>query len=256
MKDQAEERVQQLLAALRSEGEDPLDCAACQERLPDFLTARLHGDEAALAAAPLVEVRNHLALCAYCAAAAAEVEGWLAESQRDTIPIAASYPSFDLPFPASLVPPARAATEGARLAQIVEAAVAQGKRWMRDASGGLYLLFGPSLAPATAWAVKSDAADGPLAQTAVGAEEVGDWEVEAAAFAQEMEAEGGEPLCRVEVAVYRPKASDAVLTEISVALDDGVRVQTQLTDAAGVAEFADVPVGRLAQAVIYIGLDA
>src|SRR5262249_36517831 len=90
--------LQALVTALRSPVEDTISCATCQAMLPDFIQAHHSGELVHTAGPRFVELRNHLALCPHCTAAYEQVMVALQESERDVIPPAEAYPTFDLAF--------------------------------------------------------------------------------------------------------------------------------------------------------------
>lgn len=244
--------MRRLVGAIRSDIEDHIDCTVCQERLPQFIAAGIGGETQALGTAAMTEVRDHLSLCPYCTAAYAQVSEWMSIGEVGALPAQSSYPDFDLlvsSLPESTPQPSVAKSS---FADLLHAVAAQGKRWTEDARGRVYLLF--DLEPQTAaWAVKSGEAGRMLAQTVVSDEEITGWEVEASAFASD--AEDGP--CSIEVAIYHSGSSGSTLAGIPVALvslDEGTTFAAQWTDAAGIAEFKDIPLERLARTAVQIGL--
>ena len=247
-----EEEMRRLVAAIQSDVEDHIDCTVCQERLPEYMAAQIGGDAQRLGNAPMIEVRDHLSLCPYCTAAYAQVSEWMSVGEVDAVPPAPSYPDFDLPVSALSKPPTQPPTSTSSFAAGLQAIAAQGRRWVEDTRGGIYLLLDPRPL-AAAWAVKSGEESSLLAHTVVGEEEIPGWEVEASAFAGEV----GSGLCSIEVAIFRPGAAGATLGGIPIALvvlEDGTTLAAQLTDVAGVTEFKDVSLDRLARIAVQVQL--
>lgn len=90
-----------LLAALPLDAEDALTCAACQDRLPEYLLAqaeRRAGD------AEWAGVALHLRTCPHCAAVYADLADMLALAQRERGVEPPAYPQPRLPFAAAARP--------------------------------------------------------------------------------------------------------------------------------------------------------
>ncbi|MFQ5340106.1 MAG: hypothetical protein ACE5F6_01020 [Anaerolineae bacterium] len=235
-------RLRQMAQALESTVEDRLTCDACQERLADYIHAQVTGT----AGAEFAVVRDHLALCPHCAGAYAQVYEWVVESLADAVPVSETYPAFDLPFEA----------QPSWSEDVVQRAVEQGRQWVQDAVGAVYVLFGPGLQatsrvhrggqPAVAWATKSAEPGTLLYQAALGEEAAPGWEIEVSAFA------GDEKTSQIEVAVYQPGIPDAELAGVPVALRYEEVTETAETDAGGVVEFAGLPTAKLDQVVVRI----
>lgn len=244
-------QLRQWLAAIAGHVDDALTCEQSQAQLPDFLMTQM---DAATSDGPdsarFADLRNHLALCPFCTEAYAQSAEWLLASLRDEVPAASVYPTFHFSFltktPTSL--PTSVATMPAVAARLHDA-IDAGKRWLDDAAGGFFLLFGPNLQsqPAVAWATKSAAPGSLLAQMVLTEEEIASWEVTVAAFAQE----GAADLCEIEVALFR---TGVTLQGIAVALSTGSDERRAETDSSGVVTFDDVPLAQLPQVVVHIAL--
>jgi hypothetical protein len=216
-------------------------------------------------------VRVHLALCPYCAEAYSQVAEWIQASEADRVEVTTEYPHFDFSFLSDdRIDNATAAALGAAssedavspwLMERVGQAIAAGKSWVGDAAGNLYLWLGSGLKtqPTAGWALKSAEPGARLAHTlfsgdATGShtgDELAQWEIEISAVADdEIETE-----CQIEVAVY-PLGGQRELAGIVVMLHSGSMVQRMLTDAAGVAVFAGVPIGALDQVIVQVGVGA
>lgn len=241
--------LRQWLEALGSDTVDRIDCDSCQAELPDFIHAQT---SLALQAEPPAtrfdDVRAHLALCPYCLAAYAQVSEWVLASQADEIPVAATYPAFDLAF-LDIEAPATSVTWPATMLQ---RSLEEGRRWLADAAGGLYILFGDTLPskPASGWAIKSAEGSTLLAQTILSEDEIGDWEIEVSAFADEHDETNG----RVEVAIYPLGSPLGNGAGIRVTLGYDAITATQTTDIGGVAFFANVPLEHLPHVVVRVEL--
>jgi len=220
--------------ALWSTVEDRLTCDACQERLADYVHAQVTGT----AGAEFADIRNHLALCPHCAGAYTQVYEWVVESLADAVPVSETYPAFELPFEA----------QPSWAKEVVQQAVEQGRQWVQDALGAVYVLFGPGIQrqPAVAWATKSAEPGALLYQATLGEEAAPGWEIEVSAFAAD------EKTSRIEVSVYRPGVPEAELDGIPVTLRYEEVSATAETDAGGVAEFAGLPTAKLDQVVVRI----
>jgi hypothetical protein len=238
-----------LLRALAEGREDRLSCDACQALLPEYIHVQLNFDPGASSERPNREVTNHLAQCPYCVAAYAEATELVLAYTDFAIPAAASYPAFDV-LPAN--PASQVATAPAWATDIVRRAIAEGKQWVEDTLGGVYLLFQPSGQgqPALAWGIKAGEPGALLAQTVWVEPEGEGWEIEASAFADAQRSD----LCRVEVAVYRVGDPDAVLAGMTVMLRGHEILQTRTTDESGIVEFIEIPKAELAEAAIRVSL--
>jgi hypothetical protein len=242
--------VQQLIQALRDKREDRISCERFQMRLPDYIYAQLQLEPDMPPESDHQDIRNHLALCPYCAVAYAEVTDWLLASQGDLVPVAAFYPAFEVP--AATQPSAAASAPPPWSVEVVRRAFADKKQWVEDTLGGLYLLFGQGVQAqgAPGWALKSSEQSKMLAQTIVGDEQVEGWEIEATAFEDAQEA----GLCRIEVALYRLDAPGVDLAGMAVTLRVGEAMQTRMTDESGVVEFEAIPLAELAHCAIRVTL--
>lgn len=233
------DHLRRLAQAVAGSVEDQLTCDECQAQLPEFVHAQTTGavDE------QFDAVRGHLALCPHCADAYDQISELVRASRADAVPVADSYPEFDL----------STATATSLTGDVVQDALDRGRQWVRDAAGALYVLFGPGLQtrPTPAWATKSAQPGTLLYQVTLGAEETAGWEVEVLVFAEDDET------CNIEVALYRPGANDTDLVQIPIALRYGDVVRTRTTDAGGVAEFDRVPTTSLEDVVIRVepGID-
>ncbi len=227
-------RLRQMAQALESTVEDRLTCDACQDRLADYVHTQVTG----VAGPEFADVRDHLTLCPHCAGAYTQVYEWVVESLADAVPVSETYPAFELPF---LSQPSWAE-------EVVQRAVEQGRQWVQDALGAVYVLFGPGLQtqPAVAWATKSAEPGTSPYQATQGEEAAPGWEIEVSAFAED------EKTSRIEVAVYRPGIPDAELAGIPVTLRYEKVSATAETDAGGVAEFAGISTAKLDQVVVRV----
>ena len=229
-------RLRQMAQALDSIIEDRLTCDTCQAQLADYVHAQATGT----AGNEFIDIRDHLALCPYCAEAYAQVYEWVLASQADAIPVAESYPAFKLPF----------LTEAAWSEEVVQRAIQQGRQWVQDALGAIYVLFGPGLQaqPAIAWATKSAEPGAMLYQAVLEEEAAPGWEIEVSAFVED------EDTCRIEVALYRPGEPDAELAGNPVTLRYEQVSEAVETDDGGVVEIAGVPIAKLDQVVVRVEL--
>ncbi|MFQ5857769.1 MAG: hypothetical protein ACE5LU_19360 [Anaerolineae bacterium] len=227
-------RLRRIAQALNSTVEDRLTCDACQAQLADYVHAQAAGTDTDRFA----DVRDHLALCPFCAEAFAQVYEWVLASLADAVPVAESYPAFELPFLA----------EAIWSDDVVRRAIEQGRQWIQDALGAVYVLLGPGLQaqPAVAWVTKSGEPGALLYQTVLEEEAAPGWEIEVSAFMED------EATCRVEVALYRPGAPDAELAGVPITLWYEQVFETAETDAGGVAEFASVLRSKLDQIVVRV----
>jgi hypothetical protein len=242
--------LQQWLAAIAHDEEDTLDCEACQAQLPDFLYAQQTPGAGDAPTSPrFAALRTHLAVCPFCATAYADVAEWIEASERDRIPVADAYPHFAPPFLAEHKPTVEKAPAAAWSVDLVEEAMAAGRRWAADTLGAVYVLLGAGpRRPAAAWAVKSVEGRAPLARTVLSEDEIDGWEIEVSAAIVDGER------CLVEVAVYST-AAGATAEGIAVTLGDGTMQQTALTDREGIVQF-EIPCALLDQAVVRVALDS
>lgn len=236
----------QLGRALRTQIEDSLTCDQCQAFLPDYVQAEQETSEGIGQEQRLVAVRDHLALCPYCAAAYEQVREWLSDSLHDATPSAVAYPAFDLAF---LESPASAAPPFAWPFALLQKRRQQGEQWLQDTAGALYLLFAPPPALAGAgWAVKSAADTTPLARTVLSEDDFPGWEIEATVFAISAD------LCRVEISLYAFVPLPDDLSGIGITLHDGITERAALTDANGLVEFDAVLRTRLDNLIVRVDL--
>jgi hypothetical protein len=217
--------------------------------LPEYIHAQMNFDPGARSEMPNQDVTDHLALCPYCVAAYAEATELVLAYTDFAIPAASSYPAFDvlLATPASQV-----ASVPVWATDLVRQAIAEGKQWVEDTLGGVYLLFQPGgqAGSALAWGIKAGEPGALLAQTVWVEPEGEGWEIEASAFADVQRSD----LCRVEVAVYRVGNPDAALSGMMVTLRGHEILQTKTTDEDGIVEFMEIPKAELAEAAIRVSL--
>lgn len=227
-------RLHRLAQAVASSAEDALTCEECQAQLAAYVEAQAAGSPVDT----FEGVRRHLALCPYCADAYAQLSELVQASRADVIPVAESYPEFDLSM----------LRESSGAGDVIQDALDRGRQWVYDAAGGLYVLFGPNVAAqqTPAWATKSTQRGTLLHQVTISDEPAEGWEVDVLAFAEDND------LCRIEVALYRAGATDTELAEIPITLRYGQTSETRATDTGGVVEFAGVPISALDDAIIRV----
>lgn len=243
MEDDTQRQLRQLGQALENQFEDTLTCDQCQAILPDYVSATVGVGAAALAPTEQVAVEYHLALCPHCTAAHQQVQAWFSQSLSDTIPTASPYPDFDLTF---LTPQPTSATIKSNPRQILTILRQQGKQFLQDTLGELYLLLNLAPQNASGWAVKSGEENLLLARTLLSDVDVPGWEVEATAFAVDAE------ISRLEVSLYSIDSSRQDLSGITVTLDDGVSERVGVSDTNGLVEFDRVRRERLPSVVVHI----
>lgn len=241
-------QMRQWLRALVEGREDRINCETCQALLPAYIHAQMDIDPESPPEMLNQDVTDHLALCPYCIAAYAEATELVLAYTEFAIPAAATYPAFDLVQAGQAAPTTAPAPVWA--GDVVRRAIAEGKQWVEDTLGGVYLLFRPEGQPALAWGIKASEPGALLAQT-VWVEPQGEgWEIEASVFADVARAD----LCRVEVAVYRVGDPDAALAGMTVMLRGHEVMQTRTTDESGIVEFVEIPKAELAEAAIRVSL--
>lgn len=229
-----QKRIHQLMQAVAGSAEDPLTCDECQAWLPEYVEAQAAGS----IAGRFANVRRHLALCPHCAEVYTQVSELVQESHADAVPVAESYPDFDLSMIQEMTWP-----KG-----LVQDALEQGRRRVHDTAGALYLLLGPDVTAqqTVAWATKSAQAGTLLHQITLSDAPATDWEVEVLVFADD------DDFCRIEVALYHAGATDTELADIPITLRYHETLETQITDAGGVVEFAGIPISTLDEMVIRV----
>lgn len=232
------ERLRFLGRVVEIDAEDPLTCEACQALLAELVHAETSGAEDDR----FKGVRGHLVVCPACYADYRQVRDWVLASLADAVPVAEAYPAFDFSALASRPRPAPWPED--RLAS----AVARGRRWIDDAGGAVYALFGaaPPSGPLPAWSTKSSG-EQPLLRHIVLDDALPGWEIEITAYAEDA------AHCRVEVACYRLGAAEADLAGLPVTLRVDAAEEIRETDEGGVAEFTALPRSKLDQAVIRVG---
>ncbi|MEM7127375.1 MAG: hypothetical protein AAF702_13665 [Chloroflexota bacterium] len=263
-------QMRQLVHAIRGSVEDPLDCDACQDALPEFIQARL--GENVGSNLNVLDVRAHLTLCPSCAGAYADVLEIAQLSRADAIPAANSYPEFDFSFLASSASanamPDAASTSPQevrpqqtkdkeldtqlKVNKLVQQALEAGQDWVEDVMSGIILLFGPTLQTQTAggWALKSSDSGSLLAQVVLAEDEVEGWEIEGSAFADQND----ESLCQIEVSLYSVDDPDEELAGIPVVVRYADAQVNSRTDEGGIAEFGSIPVAYLSQLTVHVEL--
>lgn len=255
-------QIRQLTHAIQDTRNDTIDCDTCQDRLPEFVQYRLenrhHSDNVEVdESMTFDEIRTHLAQCLHCATIYADVVNSVQMSQASAVPVANSYPEFDLAFLAEtsshvakqkdhVVDTAELATT--RIRQALES----GREWIGDVTRGITFIFGPRLQTQTAsgWAVKSSEADSLLAQVVLSDEEVEGWEIEGSVFADSED----ESLCQVEVSLYNLEDPDRDLSGIHITLGYESTEIHGKTDHSGTAEFKNIPRVQLSLLGVYVNL--
>lgn len=242
-------RIGLFLAALSdTTNDDPLDCAACQDQLPDFIHALTVSG--GVDGPCFSDVRSHLRHCPYCITALAEVTQWLEASERDAIPTAQAYPTFLTPPPPAsgiVTEPSRDQAFSPDLLRLLGNSLESGQRWLSDSANGLMILLtgGPEMD--VEWALKSGETETLLAQTVLTDGETDGWEIEVSAFTMTSD------MCQVEVALFTSE-TESELGGIAISLVQPTGIRQEVTDEAGVVTFADISLESLPRLGVHVVL--
>lgn len=170
-----------------------------------------------------------------------EVDALWQATVDDEIPVADSYPEFNLTFLATATQPRQSQTlSGA--AEIwplaaIQAAFARGATYLNDQVNGIFALvgqaFGGSPAALAVRSTRSQTVEpgDQLLHYELGEEDGFAWNMEVTAFAENT------TTCTIEVSILQPGAD---VENIAVTLYDGEQRLTQMTNEAGITVFTQI----------------
>lgn len=221
-------RLRQLAKALAEPEEDQLSCTAAEEHLLTYIEAQASGQ----VDGNYQPLQTHLAVCPSCLATYADIVERRMATLADRIPVAATYPTFDLSF----------LRQGGQQAQKNEQTGASPLLPPISALiTGVRIRLGQLLAAQQQLAVivRSRAPEKPLWTLSYEAEKEGGWEAELTAYAED------ETFCRLEVAIYRAGVTDMDLGDLPVTLTYGETELPGKTVTGGKVFFSHIPQAQL-----------
>ena len=231
-----------LLAAIDATEMQELSCDAIDDDdLAGYAEAHIVGKEQAERFAPL---RQHINQCTTCEQRVAELVYLFSLATRGELTQPLSHPVFDFSFlpsiPAPLLLPPK-----------TRALWAQGHQWVRDEMGACWLQLrmglANALAPQPLLVLKGEEEqdDSLLKRLSIGAEELGDMDIEVTARRQSNPAENPES-CSIVVQVQIPSRWPE-MPEIEVLLMGANQTWSGQTDENGQVDFPAFPIAELEQ---------
>ena len=157
-----------------------------------------------------------------------------------------SAPAFDLSFLRASTPPVWAS-------ELVAAAIAQGRRYVQDSLGSLYILLTPARPFGATTGSTLRSLSGELPEISLQVEQGLGWDVEVTTKAENNHTEAAEATCEVRVSARHPDGVPANV-EVTIRYSGtwGDEWASAVTGAEGVAVFGGIPHAALDQLVIHL----
>lgn len=231
-----------LLAAIDATETQELSCDAIgDDDLAGYAEAYIAGEAQVERFAPL---RQHIKQCTTCEQRVAELVDLFSLAARGELAQPLSHPVFDFSFLPSIPAPVFLPSE-------IRALWAQGQQWVRDEMGACWLQLRMGLAnaldPQPLLVLKGDETqdDSLLKRLSIGAEELGDMDIEVTARRQRNPADNPES-CSIVVQVQIPSRWPE-MPEIEVLLIGASQTWSGQTDENGQVNFPAFPIAELEQ---------
>lgn len=155
--------------------------------------------------------------------------------------------------PATLPPMPTQTAMPASLHQLVQQSVEQGKRWVQDAAGNVYVWLASALQPVdnTVWITRSGQPSALIFQeTLSGIQGVESWEITVSATTET------EQTYRIAISLYDLNDPNADLGDVLVSLQSGTVIASTETTIDGQATFIGVTKAALAQLAVRIDIES